>query len=238
MVEAQKKDKEILLNFSKDESNAIGLDPTKEYSLAKASNGIWVMVEGKDKKISEDLEAKIIGMINTASLSDRVEGAFEKKLDATQLAKFNEMITQKKIEKFKLNESYKKAVYQAPGRVGNFENTEKPFQEFTIENDGFVVVKNEARAKQLSNELRTQIKGGEIKGTRSFSGEFFIINTQLLQNSENKILKELKEFKNIDLDNLSSKTGLTKTLSKIAVEFLKEDGQLLEKTAGNYQYIE
>ena len=238
MVQAQKKDKEILLNFSNEESKAIGLDPKKEYSLAKASNGIWVMVEGKEKKSSEDLEQKIIGMIKTASLSDRVEGAFEKKLKSTELSKFNEMVSQNRIEKFKLNESYKKAVYQLPVKAVKFENKEKPFQEFTIETDGFVVVKNEARAKQLSNELRAQIKGGEIKGTRSFSGEFFIINTELLQSSENKVLKELKESKNIDLDDLSSKTGLTKTLSKIAVEFLKEEGQLLEKTSGNYQYIE
>lgn len=238
MVEAQKKDKEILLNFSNEESEAIGLDPKKEYSLAKASDGIWVLVEGKEKINQDNLEQKIIGLIKTASLSDRVEGTFEKKLKNTELAKFKEMISQNKIEKFKLNESYKKAVYQEVGKAPKFENKEKPFQEFTIEDDGFVVVKNENRAKELSNQLRHQIKGGEIKGTRSFSGEFFIINSELLENSEKKILQELKKSKKSDLNNLSSKTGLTKTLSKIALEFLKEDGQLIEKTMGNYQYIE
>lgn len=239
MVEASKNDKELILSFSDEESNTIGLDSKKDYILTKAKEGIWIMVENGEKKLVDDVEEKLIEKIKKMSLSERVEGVFETKLNEDESKKLMEMLNENKIEKFKLNESYKKAVYQLKDSENTtFENKEKPFHEYTLEKDGFAVVKNEARAKELSNRLSKKIKDGEIKGTRSFSGEFFIINFPLLEKSQEKILIELKKTKTSDLETLSKETTLTKTLCRIALEFLKEDGQLIEKRKGNYQYIE
>jgi len=239
MVKAVKEGNTTYITFSDTEANSLGLNPANEYELAKAKEGIWILTEGKEKPMIDDAEQKIMSHLKKLSLSERVEGNFEKKLTPDELKKFEEMLKQNKIEKFKLNKNYKKAVYQLAGQgQKKYENKEKPFAEYTLEKDGFVVVKNEQRAKALSNEFKGQIKEGKIKGTRAFTGEFYIIENELLESAEEKVLDELKKLKTSHLSNLNKNTKLTNTLIRIALEFLKEDGQVIEKKKDHYQYIE
>ncbi|MCR4335972.1 MAG: hypothetical protein NUV57_05575 [archaeon] len=239
MVKIQDKGEKFILSFSDEETKNLKLKSNIDYELTKAKDGLWVLIEGNENNIIDDTEQKIIGLLKKLSLSERVEGAFEKNLNPEGLAKFNQLIKDGKIEKFKLNESYKKAVYQLPEQEEkSYDNNEKEIQDYTLEKDGFLVVKNEQRAKALSNELQEQIKEGKIKGTRAFTGEFYIIESELLNSAEQKALKELKSQKNSDLNNLSKNTKLTNTLLRIALEFLKEEGQVIEKKKDHYQYIE
>ena len=250
-MEITKKNNGFAIIFSEAEAKQLGIDHKKEHELSKAKDGIWILTEGQAKKNPaipekkkettpiDEAEQKIIGLLKKFSLSERVEGSFEKQLSKDELKKFSEMISQNKIEKFKLNESYKKAVYKlAEENPNKFDNDEKPFHEFTLENDGFLVVKNENRAKELSEQLKEKIKEGEIKGTRNFNGEFYVISTDFLENAEEKVLKELKGKMNENIEQLSAATGLTQTLCKIAIEFLKEEGQVIERRKKQYQYIE
>ncbi len=256
--------KDFTLRFSVEEASRLGLDASKEYSLSRARDGVWVLVEGKkllenqeeaegksEKKETANkagtfgktgsidaAEQKIIGMVKKLDLRELVEGVFEKSLNDAEKKKLSEMVSSGKVLKFKLNPSYKKPVYRLAEQPPiKFENREKPIEGFTLENDGFLVVKNELRAKSLSEELRDRIKAGEIKGTRSFSGEFFIIRSDLLDTAIEKVLKEIKAGSRA-LSQISSKTSLTPTLVRIAAEFLKEEGQLIEKKKEIYQYIE
>ena len=87
-------------------------------------------------------------------------------------------------------------------------------------------------------KLGRMVKNGEIKGTRAFSGEFYIILNELLEKIREKILKEIKTVKKIDIQKLSEKTKFTKTLIKITMEFLKEEGKIIEKKKNEYKYIE
>ncbi|MCR4369083.1 MAG: hypothetical protein NUV67_04220 [archaeon] len=245
MVKALGKGAELRLVFDEAEALELGFDSSKEYALVKAKQGIWILTEeqrqqalAKKEPEIDEMEQKIIGLLNKLSLSERVEGSFEAKLSPEGKKKLEEMVGTGKIEKFKLNESYKKAVYQVPEKKLNFENTEKPFHEFTLEDDGFVVVKNEQRAKALSDQYKDRIKDGEIKGTRAFTGEFYIANSELLEAAQQKTLRELKEKKHAGLTLLAGATHLTPTLIRIAIEFLKEEGQVIEKKKDDYQYIE
>ena len=265
MVEIQPRGNAFGLVFSEAECMRLGLDKAKEYELTKAGNGIWVLVEGNivsGKQVTvqrlamaqqanrgsgqtiDETEQKIIGYLYNWQLKDRVQGIFEKKLSGAELKKFGEMLSKDKVWVFKLNEKYRKAIYKPMAEKekaknqAKFENREKPIEEYTIENDGFLVVKNEMRAKAISEEYQEKIKGGEIKGIRSFSGEFFIIRTDLLVSSQEKVLLALRGTKSAELAALSEKTGFTPTLVRIAMEFLKEEGQVIEKRKGYYQYIE
>ena len=256
MVETKdEKTKKILL-FSKEEAIAIGLNKEKKYELTKIKDGIFILVEGNEKeksipakiveqkidivkKETNPTEQKILGFLKTFPLSDLVEGNFEKKLLPNEIKIFEELLSSKKIEKFKLNKSYKKAIYRETNpTLIKFENAEKPFPEYTLEKDGFLIVKNEERAKMLSNKFEKEIKDGTIKGTRAFTGEFFIITNELLKILQEKIILEFKISKNLTLEQLSEKIGFTKSGIQVAIEFLKEDGQILEKRKEIYQYIE
>jgi len=239
MVQIQDKGKKFILSFSDEETKNLKLNKNRNYELTKARDGLWILIEANENSIIDDAEQKIIGLLTKLSLSERVEGTFEKNLNPEGLVKFNQLLKDRKIEKFKLNDSYKKAVYQLAGQSKkNYDNKEKEIQDYTLEKDGFLVVKNEQRAKALSNELQEQIKEGKIKGTRAFTGEFYIIESELLNSVEKKALKELKAQKTSDLNTLSKNTKLTNTILRIAFEFLKEDGQVIEKKKDHYQYIE
>ncbi|MEK6957483.1 MAG: hypothetical protein AABW99_00685 [archaeon] len=239
------------LEFSAKEASELGLSADKGYELTKARKGVWVLAEtGEGKKEPEkpkitaekskidEAEQKIIGYLKQWPLKERVEGVFEAKLPQQEKAKLEELLKNGKIEKFKLNESYKKAVYRLSGDRKNFDNKERSIQDYSLENDGFLVVKNELRAKELSEQLKDSIKEGKVRGTRSFTGEFFIISMDLLNATQQKILAKMKSGPDTELEKLSKETGLTPTLVRIAMEFLKEDGQIIEKRRDHYQYID
>lgn len=259
MAKIDKKNSAFTVKFSDEEASALGIQPDTEFELIEAKKGIWLMTELEENEVSaekekapeinqstavkpgtlDEKEQKIIGLIKKLDLKDLVEGVFEQKLNNEEKEKLKKMIEEKKIVKFKLNESYKKPIYRlAEVQPITFENNEKEIGEFTLEKDGFLVVKNEMRAKMLSEELKERIKNGEIKGTRAFSGEFYIILSELLDNARERVIKEIKKTGKDTIEALSEKAGLTQTLVKIAMEFLKEEGQIIEKKKGEYQYIE
>lgn len=251
MAKARKEGNLCIIEFAEHEAKEIGLPSNKEFELAKAKEGIWVLtVAGDAKKTEEkapidDSEQKIIGMLRTLQPRDRIEGWLEKKLNEQEKKKLEEMLKDGRVIKFKSSEVFRKALYvlpkEMPGKKAaerNFQNTEKPNYDYTLDKDGFMVVKNELNAKTLSEQLRDRIKAGEIKGVRSFSGEFYIVDAKLLEDSEKKIISELMKETKQDLAQLATKTKLTPTLVKISAEFLKEDGQIMEKKRELYQYIE
>ncbi len=223
----------------------VGRETAPGEGKAAEEKNLWQSDGHMRAEQTDDVKQKIIGLLRKAPPRDRMEGWFEKKLSPEERKKFAEMLARGEVVRFKSSEVFRKALYTLPKKIvkptqtpRKFENTEKPFQDFTLEKDGFLVVKNEERAKALSEELMDSIKAGEIKGTRAFTGEFFIIYTDLLEGTEAKVLDEIKKSKSARLSELVEKLVLTPTLARIALEFLKEEGQVIEKRKDFYQYIE
>lgn len=255
MAQVAKKGNSFTIYFTEAEAKELGMKAGTLYELFKAREGIWVLTEtheakehdqkpAREKEIDE-VEQKIIGMLRKLPPRDRMEGWFEKKLVAEEKSKFEQMLAKGIVTRYKSSEVFRKALYTVPKKSykeqeaeKKFENTEKPFQEYTLEKDGFAVVKNEERAKAMSENLKEKIKSGEIRGTRAFTGEFYIINNGLLDASDSRVLQELKAVKSATLGELSEKTKLTPTLVRICLEFLKEEGQVIEKRKDLYHYIE
>ncbi len=189
-----------------------------------------------------EIDAKILGLLKVKGLSERVEGNFEKLLNKEELERLKELVKEGKVIPFKLNESYKKAVYKLPEpkrkESESIEAKDKAIEEYSMENDGFLIVKNEERAKRISQDFSEKIKAGEIKGIKSFDGNYYIIENSLIEKYRGRVIKEAKEKKSISLNEISSALGVSKTLSRILCEFLKEDGELIEKKRELFQYIE
>ncbi len=244
MAFARKRGNEIFLVLSRKESAESGLEKDKRYNITRQGDGTWLIAEsGKGEEIqkSAELEQKIIGMLKEKSLSERVEGKFEKSLGKEELAAFKRMLDEGKIIAFKLSDKYKKAVYKlAAGKKKESEQDnggEKPIEEYSLEKDGIMVIKNEQRAKKISEELKEQIKEGKIKGTKTFDDFFYIIEDGLYQKYREQMLKIIKADEKINLGELCKKMGVSKILCRIVAEFLKEEGEIIEKTKESYQYI-
>jgi len=229
------------------ELKALGIDAAKEFELLKIKNGIWILSEKENEKqllqIDETAQ-KIFGLLKKKSLKERVEGVFEKSLDEKELEKFEQLLKQGRIVRFKLDPSYKKAVYKLPEDQSKKKQPAKELvdkqniEDYNLASNGFLVVRNEERAKRISEELEERIKSGEIKGIKSFDGSFYIIETGLLESLKEKVSAFLAQKKNCSMQEIAKALGIGLTPVRIACEFLKEDGTAFEKKKEMVCYID
>ncbi len=246
MAKLTKTNEKYEIELTEEEAKLLGFEKTRKMELIKAKNTIWIMTCPEEKENKEtqqedlEIEEKIITMLKTLPAREKMETWFEKKLNEKERKKFNEMLEQGKIIKFKTSQVFRKALYGLgkTDQKKQYENREKNPAEYTMEKDGFVIVKSEATAKQISEQNKDKIKEGKIRGIKSFTGEYYIIDGALLQESQKKILAELMKETKQNITSLSEKTKLTPTLVRIATEFLKEEGQIIEKKKDYYQYID
>lgn len=225
-------------------------------------------------------EEYILGLVRNKSLADRVEGKFEKLLNERELRKFQGLLAQGKVIAFKLNESYKKAVYKVPEEVsGNSGNTNKGSDtggkgvevntcageesSVTVNQNskqelgdwkkaiaksscaevvefgdrGFMVVKNEVLARRMGEELSEGLKTGNVRGMKSFDGNFYIIDNEVYKKHAERVLDYLRSKGTADVQEISQHLELGINITKAVSEFLREDAEIVEKSRNVYKYI-
>ncbi|HIH16736.1 MAG TPA: hypothetical protein HA252_04995 [Candidatus Diapherotrites archaeon] len=242
------------LVLSEKEFNELGFEPNHEFEVVKAKPGLWVVVDKGVKPVdaldreTAELEKKIGGLLRGKGLSERVEGKFEKYLNNKELAHFQKMLKEKKIILFKLNESYKHGVYKLPEEIEARKSpsapqapadpaAEKKPEDYSLETDGFAVLRNEGEARKASEGLRDQIRAGTIKGLKSFEGDYFLVRVEALAKHRKRLLDYLATKKLTGIENAAKDLNMSKTLIRVVAEFLKEDGEIAEKRKGLYQLI-
>jgi hypothetical protein len=243
------------LVLSKDETEL--LRGTSEMEIIPNKKGIFLLMDQKMvceiapiKKAEEILDEEsqqVIGLIEKEKLSNLVEGKFEEQLNEKQKKALIQLLRDGKVFVFKLNESYKKGVYrvkeeETSKREGKKESEdffakEKPSEEYTIEEDGFLIIQGKENAYNASQHFLMQIKEGTLRGIKSFDGNYYLIQTTLLTDYMTRVALALSAKNNQSAEELAQNIKASKQLTKIICEFLKEEGQLLEKKKGLYQYI-
>lgn len=245
MAEISIQSNKLVALLSEEELLALGFSGQKEFEIIKAKEGLYVLIEkqGEKKTIAapDGLEQKITGYLNQLHPKDRVVGKFETSLSKEELDKFREMVAQNKVEQFKTNPKYIKYIYRqkaVPAPVRVFESREKKPEEYSLEKDGFIVTRNEQEAQKIGSQISDKIKSGQIRGTRSFTGYFYIIDSKLLEQTMSKIIELIKKQKSMQIDEISAKLSTSQTLIRIACTFLGEEGIILEKRKDYFQLIE
>jgi len=238
------------------------LKSCKDLELIPNQEGIFLLIdkalamENEGKQFCVDVplleeQQQVIGLIKKTRMSDLVEGKFEQQLNDKQKRALLEMIASGKIIVFKLNDSYKKGIYrvkedeekedvakkQEKKESENSTAEKKAAPDYTLEKDGFIATTNNERAKILSQEYKEQIENGELKGIKSFEGIYYLIQTYLLEKYTKKTLQIFENKNETTIEDLSKEISVSIELTKIVCEFLKEDGELLEKKKGKYTYI-
>lgn len=251
VVRVSSSDKGFALVLPKDLFQKLELDPAAEYELVKVRKGIWVLAASEKPLQKENLlDKRIFSLIAEKNLRDRVEGKFEKFLSKEELLCFKELLKQGRVVAFRLSPKYSKAVYktreEAEGakekplqkKYSESSNAvEKPLEEYCLEKDGFTVCKNAVDAKILSEKLRRDIEEGRIRGIKSFDSFFYVMEEALYQKHRQKVLSLVKAEKGIGSEKISEKAGISKLLAKIVCEFLKEEGEIIEKRKDLFQAV-
>ena len=242
---------ELLKNFSEME-----LIPNREGIFLLIDKNMVLAEEGKQVCIDVPLieeQHEIIEMVTKGQLNELVEGVFEDKLNDKQKKALLELKASGKVFLFKLNETYKKGVYKvreetkkleptkdknAPKASEDFNAKEKLLPDYTLEVDGFVATKNNERARILSVEHKEQIEGKELFGIKSFEGIYYLVDGKLFEKYKSKIISLLEEKNNLQLEEIAKEINASNELVKIIIEFLKEEGELFEKTKGEISFIQ
>jgi biotin operon repressor len=119
----------------------------------------------------------------------------------------------------------------------NFLAPEKPINDYSLEKDGFIMSKSPDKAKELSYTFEQEIREGTLKGLKTFEGNYVLINTELLAKISEKILTQLTKKNHSMLDDITKELNVSRLLVKNVCEFLKEDGEIIEKKKCDYRYI-
>ncbi len=259
MARAEERGKEKILAFSDNEFSSAGLKLSDEYELLRVKEGVWVLLAkpATAKPKGEDEATKrIFSLLRRKSLSERVEGSFEELLNAGELKRFNELLLEGAIEKFRLSQKYKKAVYRIPsgsGKTATAQATQakqqvaaKPAHAAALQTDetaelekkGFAVIKGELDARQFSAAHEEQLRCGELVGLHSFDGNFYVIKPAVYEKTASKVLDFLKAKKIASANEAASALNLDPVVVKITCNFLMENGDITEKKRDHYKYIE
>ncbi|MEW6295053.1 MAG: hypothetical protein AB1467_02015 [Candidatus Diapherotrites archaeon] len=261
------KDKAAIL-LGRTEFDRLGLSEKKDYEIIKAKEDLFLLIGKPlpMPRDSSLIDKRLFSLLdNRKILPKRVEGKFEKLLSKEELQRFQELLKLGVIEKFRLSEKYKKPIYrikekkkeqmqaqaqaqaqaiQSQQQAQQQAQTQKPVQatipstEPRIEKEGFAVIKSDFDAKKFCYDYEAEIKANQIKGLKGFDGNHYFIKVPLLERLKQKILSAFKQKKNLSLKELSDKASLDQKLAKCCCEFLKEEGELLEKRKEQYEAIE
>jgi len=209
------------------------------------------------------MQQKVLRLLKTHRLPDLIEGRFERFLADEELKAFRELVERGKIIVIKSNPKFDKGIYReamseelraavqthssrtAPTASASVEKKivthtvveEKPVEEYSLVNDGFMVLRNEGAAKAASFDLQERIRAGEVKGIKTFDGFYYIIENSLLEKFTSPVLVALKAKKREELAPLSLSLAIPPLLARIVLEFAKEDGLVIEKQKNMFAYV-
>ncbi|MBN2127480.1 MAG: hypothetical protein JW703_03770 [Candidatus Diapherotrites archaeon] len=234
------------LVFSEKEAIEAGIESEKEFELNKARKGVWVLIDKTALIDSAEsaIELKLIELIKSLPLSKRVQGVFEKELNEEELKVFQKLLIEKKVFEFKLNDKYRKAVYKLPEEINEIKEKlsskdsdgkeKKKTQTVSVD---YKILSGDAEARIFSSEHEKEFKEHELKGLKCFDGSYCVIKNDLLNEVSPKIIDYMKSKGNSSLGDISKDLNIPEPLIRIACEFLKEDGMLLEKRKGLIKFI-
>ncbi len=209
------------------------------------------------------MQQKVLRLLKTHRLPDLIEGRFERFLADEELKAFRELIERGKIIVIKSNPKFDKGIYREAmseelraavqthaSRGASFSPSpvekkivthtvveEKPVEEYSLVNDGFMVLRSDGAAKAASFDLQERIRAGEVKGIKTFDGFYYIIENSLLEKFTLPVVNALKAKKREELAPLSLSLAIPPLLTRIVLEFAKEDGLVIEKQKNMFAYV-
>lgn len=244
----------------------MGFPSKGEIELSKLEENTWMLsaLSGQ-KDLNENaaapfspLHQKVLRLLKTHRLPDLIEGKFEQFLSSEELKAFRELVERQKVVVVKSNPKFDKGIYreamspeqQAANRAPHSTTPraeikkvthtmveEKPVEEYSLLQDGFMILRSDGAAKAASFDLADRIRAGEIKGIKSFDGFYYIIENALLEKFTSSLLSALKEKKKEELPALALSQAVPPLLARIVLEFAKEDGLVIEKQKNLFAYV-
>lgn len=109
---------------------------------------------------------------------------------------------------------------------------------YLLSKSGFLFTKNESKAKELSDQFYIAFKEKKVRGLKDFDGTFYVFDESAYQKYVQLAAAYLREQKKVKVEELATAFSWSPDLTRGLCCFLKEDGLILEKNKGTYQFID
>lgn len=96
-----------------------------------------------------------------------------------------------------------------------------------LEQNGFLVVANQAEAGAISTELEQSIRTGQVVGTRAFNKKYYITLKSFVSKNAQKLFKAMGT-KSISVSDISKATGIEEEGIRGILYILAEQGEVTE----------
>lgn len=114
----------------------------------------------------------------------------------------------------------------------------KTASHFLVSKTGFWCTKLEQKAREMSDQMSVLFREKKVRGLKDFDGSFYVFDENAYRLYMDQAVTLLKEKKKVKVDELAASFNWEVDLARGLCCFLKEEGIILEKSKGIYQYIE
>lgn len=101
---------------------------------------------------------------------------------------------------------------------------------------GYVIIENEVEARDASLRLEQELRTGEVLGTRGFDKKYYVAQKRFYSAWNEKIRPFLKE-KMLNLDQVAEALSMSEVAARVALELMREQGEIIEKKKGWYSAV-
>jgi hypothetical protein len=102
--------------------------------------------------------------------------------------------------------------------------------------EGYLILENEAEARDISQRIKRELEDRTLLAMRGFDNKYYLIVREFYEKISKKILDAIQGP--TTLKDLTGKTSLREDLCRCIIEFLREDGLVLEKSDNTYVKVD
>jgi hypothetical protein len=100
---------------------------------------------------------------------------------------------------------------------------------------GFIVIKDQREARELSERLKSEMKSGSVVGTKGFDGSFYVVTRDYFSKASKLILGALE--KEADVLTIAATCKLDADGVRTVLQHLAESGEIIEKRKGTFAAV-
>jgi len=105
----------------------------------------------------------------------------------------------------------------------------------TLAKQGFLVIKDQREARELSERLKSEMKSGSVVGTKGFDGSFYVVTRDYFSRASKSILGALE--KEADAPTIAAACNLDADGVRAVLQHLAESGEIIEKRKGTFAAV-
>ncbi len=102
-----------------------------------------------------------------------------------------------------------------------------------LEKFGWMVLENEADARDFGNAYSHKVKSGEYRGQRAFDRRFYFVTRQFFESHEKEVLLALSKSEKTS-EEIASQLGMAPEGCRAVLVHLLENGEVMEKKKGKF----